>query len=229
MYEELSMNYVEGENNFWASVYGWMAGALTLTAVTAWYVAATPKIFMFFERPLVLVALLVMQLGMVIVFTSVLNRLHFWWAFLAFCMYALTLGITLSSIFKVYMTSSIYITFFITAGMFACMALYGFFTQTDLSGVGSVMMMLLFGMIICLIVNLFVQSSVFDTLLSFVGVIVFSLLTAYDTQKLRYIELSVSGKVVRSVAALSGAFTLYLDFINLFLMILNFTGKRNNE
>jgi FtsH-binding integral membrane protein len=224
------MEQIYRENNFWSAVYGWMASALMLTAVTAWYVAATPQLFAFFiERPFVLLLLFVAQIGMVFVFMAVLKNMHFGWALIAFFLYALTLGITLSALFKVYVASSIYVTFFVAAGMFGCMALYGFFTSTDLSGVGSIMIMMLFGIIICSLVNLFVQSSAFDTAISFVGVVVFSLLTAYDMQKLRLIEQNVENNSMLSFAALSGAFTLYLDFINLFLMLLRFTGKRNND
>lgn len=224
------MEYIYRENNFWSAVYGWMAGALTLTAVTAWYVAATPQLFAFFiERPLILTLLFIAQIAMVFIFTALLSRMHFGLALVAFCFYALTLGITLSAIFKVYVASSIYVTFFVAAGMFGCMALYGFFTRTDLSKVGSIMIMMLFGIIICSLVNLFVQSSAFDMAISFVGVIVFSLLTAYDMQKIRQIEQQVDNDAARSLVALSGAFTLYLDFINLFLMLLRFTGKRNND
>jgi hypothetical protein len=224
------MEYIDRENNFWSAVYGWMAGALTLTAVTAWYVAETPQLFAFFvERPMVLMLLFIAQIGMVFVFTAVLARMQFGLALCAFFLYALMLGITLSSIFKVYVASSIYVTFFVAAGMFSCMALYGFFTRTDLSKVGSIMIMMLFGIIICMLINMFVQSSAFDRAISFVGVVVFALLTAYDMQKLRQIERTAETKSLRSVAALSGAFTLYLDFINLFLMLLRFTGKRNNN
>lgn len=224
------MEYMYRENNFWSAVYGWMAGALTLTAVTAWYVAATPQLFAFFiERPMVLMILFIAQLGMVFVFTAVLKSMHFGLALFAFCLYSLTLGITLSAIFKVYVASSIYVTFFVAAGMFGCMALYGYFTRTDLSKVGSIMIMMLFGIIICSLINLFVQSSAFDRAISFVGVVVFSLLTAYDMQKIRQIEQRVESDQERSLVALSGAFTLYLDFINLFLMLLRFTGKRNND
>ena len=224
------MNEMYRENNFWASVYGWMAGALTLTAFTAWYVAATPQLFAFFvERPVVLILLFVAQIAMVFIFMGMLSRMHFGWALFAFCFYALTLGITLSSIFKVYVASSIYLTFFVAAGMFASMALYGFFTRTDLSKVGSIMMMILFGMIICFLINMFVRSSAFDMALSFVGVVVFSLLTAYDMQKIRQIKESIMDERMLPLVALNGAFTLYLDFINLFLMLLRFVGKRNND
>lgn len=224
------MEYMYRENNFWSAVYGWMAGALTLTAVTAWYVAATPQLFAFFiERPLVLILLFVAQISMVFIFTAVLKSMHFWWALFAFCFYALTLGITLSVIFKVYVESSIFVTFFVAAGMFGCMALYGFFTRTDLSNVGSIMIMMLFGIIICTLINFFMKSSAFETAISFVGVVVFALLTAYDMQKIRSIEQGVNDDSLRSLVALNGAFTLYLDFINLFLMLLRLTGKRNND
>ena len=224
------MNYISRGDNFWASVYGWMAAALTVTAVTAWYIAMTPRFWAFFsENPMLLFVMMIVQLAMVFIFTAVLGRLHVGWAALTFFLYAFTLGVTLSVIFKVYAVSSIYVTFFVSAGMFACMALYGFFTRTDLSKVGSLMIMVLFGLILSLFINLFVQSSAFDTFLSFIGVIVFALLTAYDMQKLRYIQHAVAGSGMSSVEALRGAFTLYLDFINLFLMLLRFTGKRNNE
>lgn len=224
------MEYGYNENPFWSSVFGWMAGALAVTAGTAWYVASMPQLFSFFiQRPIVLFLLFIGQLALVFVFTKLIERMHFWWSFLAFALYALSLGITLSTIFKVYAASSIYLTFFISAGMFACMAVYGLVTRADLSSMGSILMMMLFGLIIGFLVNMFFHSSAFETMLSFVGVIVFALLTAYDMQKLRQLRHVAYSSAQTSVIALSGAFTLYLDFINLFLMLLRLLGKRNND
>lgn len=217
-------------NTFWVSVYGWMAAALGVSAVTAWYVAANPVLFnLFVANPIALILLFIVQLVMVIIFTTALPRLSFTTAFVSFFVYALTLGITLSALFKLYVMSSLYTTFFVSAGMFACMALYGLVTRADLSKLGSIMIMMVFGLMIGLLVNMFVKSTAFDTVLSLIGVVVFSLLTAYDMQKINQMRKAVLDSTLRSFVALSGAFTLYLDFINLFLFMLRFTGKRSSN
>ena len=125
--------------------------------------------------------------------------------------------------------SSIYVAFLVSAGMFFAMALYGYVTRTDLSSIGNIVLMALVGLLIGLLVNLFLKSSTFDIILSAVGVIIFTALTAFDTQRIKYMgRLMLADGQTASKVAVFGALTLYLDFINLFLYMLNLTGKRRD-
>jgi FtsH-binding integral membrane protein len=148
---------------------------------------------------------------------------------LVFMLYSILMGLSLSFIFLAYTSASIAKTFVITSGMFGLMALVGYTTKTDLSKFGSLMMMGLVGIIIASVVNFFLQSSTMDYIISFVGVLVFTGLTAYDVQKLKRIGASAmtQGEGMRKITIM-GALTLYLDFINLFLFLLRFFGNRNN-
>jgi uncharacterized protein len=148
---------------------------------------------------------------------------------LTFIVYSVLTGITFSTIFAAYELGSIYLVFGITMGMFAFMALYGFVTKTDLTKLGNILLMALFGLIIGMVVNIFLKSSTFDFYLSALGVIIFTGLIAYDVQKIKQMGnwLLHQGQDVQRVALL-GALTLYLDFINLFLNLLNLLGKRKD-
>ena len=145
-------------------------------------------------------------------------------------LYAATLGITLSAIFLIYTSSSIAATFLVTAGMFGIMSLYGYFTQTDLTTVGNICLMALFGIILASLINFFFRSAQLDYIVSFFGVIIFTLLTAYDTQKIKQLAygLVAGGETLKKVTII-GALTLYLDFVNLFLFLLRFMGRRRND
>ena len=211
-----------------AGVYGWMSCALAITAGVAYYVASTPAIFMYIHaHPGIMIGLLIVQFGLVIGIASFLNRMTFVTALVLFLVYSATLGITLSTIFFEFTHASILSTFLTTALMFAVMSAYGYITKADLTSVGSMSTMVLFGLIIGMIVNMFLKSAQFDYVLSGIGVVVFVLLTAYDTQKIKQmarpmlVEQEIVGKIT-----LLGALILYLDFINLFLFLLRFMGKR---
>lgn len=211
-------------------VYGLMAIAFGITAATAYYVSITPSIYKpIFSSPWILLGLFLVQIIFVVGLTVLLPKLNFFVALILFFGYAVLLGLTLSVIFLRFETSSIYLAFFISAGMFAAMALYGYFTHTDLSSLGNILFMALFGLIIGLVVNMFLKSSWFDLLLSSLGVIVFTALTAYDSQRIKYIGrlMIADGNPISKVAVL-GALTLYLDFINLFLYMLQLVGRRRD-
>lgn len=215
-------------SSFMAGVYGWMSCALAITAGAAYYVASVPAIFTYiYAHPGVLVGLFIVQIGLVLAITLLLNRMSFITALVLFLLYATTLGITLSSIFYVYTEASILSTFLTTALMFSVMSLYGYVTKADLTSIGSMSMMVLVGLIIGMFINMFLKSAQFDYVLSGIGVVVFVLLTAYDTQKIKQmarpmlVEQELIGKIT-----LVCALTLYLDFINLFLFLLRFMGKR---
>lgn len=217
--------------SFMYSVYSWMACALLVSAVTAYYVAATPAIFEWiYGNTLILITLFIVQIGLVIGLSLFLPRMTLVTALVMFLLYAGLLGVTLSVIFHIYTTASIFATFVTSAGMFGTMAIYGYLTRTDLTTVGSISIMILFGLIIGLVVNLFLQSAAVDLLLSGIGVIIFSLLTAYDTQKIKQLgqRMLAEQETIQKVAVL-GALTLYLDFINLFLFLLRFMGRRRKN
>lgn len=143
-----------------------------------------------------------------------------------FYLYALLNGVTLSLIFAAYSLPSIAQTFFITAGTFGAMSVYGYFTKSDLSKIGSILYMALFGLIICIVVNLFMNSGTLDLIISGAGVLIFIGLTAWDTQKIKTM-VQMNPNATDGRLATIGALTLYLDFINLFLYLLRFLGNRD--
>jgi uncharacterized protein len=220
-------------SSFMSGVYGWMSCALALTAGTAYYVASVPSIFMYiYTHSAIIIGLMIFQIGLVIAITALLNRMSFVTALALFLVYAASLGVTLSlsSIFFVYTEASILSTFLTTALMFGAMSLYGYMTKADLTSVGSMSIMVLFGLIIGMVVNMFLKSEQFDYILSGIGVVVFVLLTAYDTQKIKQIARPVLGDhELAAKMTLIGALTLYLDFINLFLFLLRFMGQRRDQ
>lgn len=217
-------------SNLMYRVYGWMSIALAMTAATAYYVAHQPQLLMaIFSSPAITVTLALLQFGLVIGLSMLLPRISFTTALVMFVAYAVVTGLFLSSIFILYTYSSIYTTFLITGGMFGVMSLYGYFTKSDLTGLGNILFMALIGLIISTVVNIFVQSSGFETMLSAFGVIIFTLLTAYDVQRIKRIAMGMlANDTALSQIALFGALQLYLDFINLFLYLLRFMGRRRN-
>ena len=210
-------------------VYAWMALGLTLSAVTAYYVSTVPAIYTFLFRNSALVfSLFALQLGLVVILSMFINRMSFTTAWLLFVLYAFSLGLTLSGIFIVYTMSSIFSVFFITSGMFGAMSLYGYFTQADLTTMGNYLFMGLIGLILAIFVNVFLANSALQFLISIAGVFIFVLLTAYDTQRIKKIgeQMGFYDNDTLNKAALLGALALYLDFINLFVFILQLTGRR---
>jgi len=213
------------------AVYGWMAAALAITASIAYYVGNTPAVYTYLmENTALVIVLFIAQLALAFGLILFLNRMSAITAMIMFILYAVTMGITLSSIFIVFTTASIGTTFLVASGMFGGMALYGYFTKRDLSSIGSIGSMMLIGLIIASLVNLFLRSSMVNTMLSIVGVIVFSLLTAFDMQKIKQMSKSLlADQETTSKIAILGALTLYLDFVNLFLYLLQFFGNRKEQ
>ena len=216
--------------NFMYKVYGLMGLAFTITAATAYYISQNPALYKpILTRSGIFFLVILVQFLIVIAITLLLPRISVAMATILFFLYAISMGITCSVIFLIYQMSSIYIAFLVSAGMFSAMALYGYFTRTDLSSLGNIFLMALIGLFIGLLVNLFLKSSLFDMILSAVGVIIFTALTAYDTQRIKYMgRLMLAEGQAASKVAIVGALTLYLDFINLFLFILNLTGRRRD-
>ena len=216
--------------DFMYRVYALMSFAFVVTAATAYYVAQNPCLYKsLLTSPGIFFGMFLIQLILVVSITMLLPRINLATAVVLFFLYAISTGVTTSIIFLTYQMSSIYTAFFVSAGMFLVMALYGYFTRTDLTGLGNFFIMALFGLLIGIVVNIFMQSSKLDLILSSFGVIIFTALTAYDVQHIKYMGrlMLAEGQEVSKVAVF-GALTLYLDFINLFLYILNLTGKKRD-
>lgn len=211
-------------------VYLWMSLALVITGFTAYYVATTPALIgAIITNQILFWGLVIGELALVFGLSAAINKLSLTTATLMFVIYAVINGLTLSFIFLVYTASSITSVFFITAGTFAVMAFFGYFTKTDLSSLGKILMMALIGIIIATIVNIFTKSEGLAMILNYLGVLVFVGLTAYDSQKIKQMLMMAldTGEAAQKVALL-GALSLYLDFINLFLYLLRIFGSRRD-
>ena len=209
-------------------VYLWMALALVITGFTAWFVANDETLpNLIFANPTVMWVLIIVEFGLVIGITAGINKLSLPVATLLFVLYSLINGAVLSSIFFVYSIESIGTTFFVTAGTFAAMSVYGYTTKQDLTSWGKLLVMALIGLIIATVVNLFLKNGPLDMIISYAGVLIFVGLTAYDTQKIKQMcmEAPDAGSSMQKLA-LIGALSLYLDFINLFIYLLRIIGKR---
>lgn len=215
-------------NNFVRSVYNWMCGGLAVTAIVAYYVSSNDALFnLIFQNRLLLLLLIFAELGMVFGLAGMINRMGAGTATGLFILYSALNGATLSFIFRVYTSGSIISTFFVCSATFLACSVYGWVTKRDLTSLGGFLMMGLFGIIIASFANWFFQSTAVNAMITYVGVFVFLGLTAYDTQMLKNMALTqpdgLDGAVVRKGAIL-GALKLYLDFINLFLMLLRIFG-----
>ncbi len=214
------------ERTFIRSVYGWMAGGLSLTALAALWVVSSPAMQqLVLGNPIVRIGLIIAELGLVFFLAARVTKMSPAAAATSFLLYSLFNGLTLSVIFFVYSSGSIVQAFVTSAGMFGAMSLYGTLTKRDLTSWGSFFMMGLIGIVICMVVNMFVQSSGLAFMISIIGVFVFLGLTAYDTQKLRAFA-NANGGSMQTNLAIYGALRLYLDFINLFLFMLRILGGR---
>jgi len=209
-------------------VYGWMALGLGLTAMVAFAVAGSPDVQrVLVGNRLVFFALVIAQLGLVFYLSARADRLAPGTAAGLFAIYSALTGVTLSVILLVYTGESVTMTFVATAGMFGALALFGSTTKRSLAGAGQFFMMGLIGLILASIIGMFWHNDALQFLISVVGVIVFTGLTAYDAQRLKQMALAVPPGQAGSYAVV-GALSLYLNFINLFLMLLRFTGSRRS-
>jgi len=217
-------------NEFIRSVYNWMAIGLGLTGFVAYYVAHSPSLLKaIYQNQILFFGLIIAELALVFILSARINKMQASTATGLFLIYSALNGATLSFIFLVYTASSITSTFFICAGTFVACSIYGWTTKRDLTSIGGFLTMGLFGIIIASLVNMFLRSTGMSMIISYIGVIVFVGLTAYDTQHLKTMSLTqpdgLEAGVVRKGAIL-GALKLYLDFINLFLMLLRIFGDR---
>src|SRR3954468_6940603 len=216
----------EGLRSFMLSVYNYMGLGLAITGVVAFAVASSPAIYMpIFTSPLKWVVMLA-PLGFIFFLSARIQSMSVSAAQITFWLFAAVMGISMASIFLVFTGESIARVFFVTAATFGAVSLYGYTTKRDLSGVGSFLFMGLIGIVIAGLVNLFLASSALQFAISVIGVLVFTGLTAYDTQRLKEEYNEGYGSESLGKMALMGALSLYLDFINLFTMLLQLFGQR---
>jgi len=220
----------EAGRTFLPRVFAWMGFGLLLTALVAWYVGSDPeRVNAVFAHRWVMIALFVVQLGLVLVLSGLVRNLSPGVAAALFVLYSGVTGLTLSVILLVYTAESIAAAFFASSGTFAACAVYGYVTKKDLSSFGSFCFMGLIGIVIASLVNMFFRSEKVSLVIAYVGVFVFIGLTAWDVQKLKRWHReagTAEGTSEDRRMAIQGALTLYLDFINLFLFMLRILGKR---
>jgi uncharacterized protein len=216
----------EGLRSYMLQVYNYMGLGLAITGAVAFLVAATPALYEpIFTTPLKWVVMLA-PLGFVFFLGARINNMSVSAAQLTFWAFAAVMGLSMASIFLVFTGASIARVFFITAGMFGAMSLYGYTTKRDLSGWGSFLFMGLIGIIIAALVNIFLQSAALQFAVSVIGVLVFTGLTAYDTQRIKEMYYELDAGEVATRKAIMGALSLYLSFINLFMMLLQLFGTQ---
>ena len=222
---------VEAVNTLFRKVYQYMALGLILTSLTAWLTASSPAMLRMFYgsvAPLIIVA--VAELGLVFYLSATIAKHSASTSLLLFGLYSILNGITCSAVLLVYTQESVYTAFLSTAGMFGAMSVYAMYTKRDITTWGSFLQMGLWGLIIAMVINIFVGSTMAETVISVMGIIIFMGLTAYDTAKIKSIAES-SGmnddEAIGKVAVI-GALALYLDFINLFLYLIKLFGKRRD-
>ena len=214
-------------NDYVQKVYFWMFIGLIITAITAYGVSQEPDLYnLILGNDIVFFGIIILQFVAVISISAFIRRIPDNLAEVTFVFYCFLSGLTLSVIFLDFSVTSIAFVVLITAAMFGFMSLYGYVTKTDLTSVGNILLMALFGIILALIVNLFIQNSLLDTILSIVGVLIFSGLTAYDTQKVKN-TLYDDGDIIKK--EILGALNLYLDFVNIFLDLIKLLGKRRDD
>ena len=215
------------QRKFITKVFGWMTVGLAVSAIVGLLLDRNPQAVMAIGRDWILVAIL--QIGLAMGLGLAINRISAALATLLFLAFSASFGLTLSVVMLIFTRQSIYATFFVTAGTFGSMAAFGYVTKRDLTSVGHMAGMALWGIVIAMVVNMFMGSAQFQYLISILGVVVFVALTAYDTQKIKYMYMvGADGSEVHQKAAIMGALQLYLDFINLFMFMLQFMGQRRD-
>jgi FtsH-binding integral membrane protein len=217
-----------GLRQFMISVYNYMASGLALTGVVAYGAAETGLYASLIDTPMLFWGVTLAPLALVLLLSFRIEKMSLGAAKTAFWAYAALVGLSISGIFFVYTGTSIARAFFITAATFLAMSLFGYTTRTDLARTGSFLLMGLVGIIIASIVNVFLASSIVQLAISVVGVIVFVGLTAYDTQRIKEIYLNSDSPAIAGKKAIMGALALYLDFLNLFVLLMQLSGNRRD-
>lgn len=227
-YGQPTVTLTQSVSKVMRGVYMRMCLGLIATALTAFLVAADGSlVYLMASNRLVFWGLIIAEFGVVLTLAGALNKLSSGVATLLFYSYAVLNGVVLSMLFFNFSLSALAQTFFITAGVFGAMTVYGYFTKSDLTKMGTFLFMALIGLIICSVVNMFLASSSLDWIISFAGVAIFIGLTAWDTQKIKAMIVMDGGVNTGKIATI-GALSLYLDFINLFLYLLRFFGGNRN-
>lgn len=218
-----------GIQTYMSQVYGWMTVGLLLTAFVAWYAINNSNLVMYLvTNSWILVGLTVAELALVIGLSSLISKISGALATTMFMFYSVLTGLTISLALVTYTGVSVASTFFITAGMFASLSFYGYTTKKSLSSMGNFLFMALIGLIIASLVNIWLKNNVLTLITTYAGVLIFSCLTAYDTQKLKDMGSRIDSCDLDSMRkyAIIGALNLYLDFINVFLMMLRIMGNK---
>ena len=209
------------------NVYMWMTLALGVTGVVALAVAGSEQLMLsLFSNSAIFWVLLIAEIGLVFYISARIMKISFATATTLFMLYSVINGVVLSALFALYTKASVASAFFVTAGTFGAMSLYGYFTKRDLSSIGNILFMALIGLIIATVVNIFFASDTLYWVITYAGVLIFVGLTIYDTQKIKRMLYGMEINETSQKLALLGALTLYLDFINLFLYLLRILGDR---
>jgi uncharacterized protein len=223
-----SAAYDAGLRSYMLSVYNYMASGVLLTGVVAMLFAQSGLAqSIMFGPGIMKYVIMFSPLAFVLALSFGINRMSTFAAQAAFWAYAAVMGLSMSTIFLVYTGASIAQTFFATAAAFVGLSLWGYTTKKDLSGFGTFLIMGVVGLIVAIIINLFMQSGVFSLVISFIGVLLFAGLTAYDTQKIKSMYNYVAGTDMMGKTVIMGALSLYLDFVNMFQFLLSFLGSRD--
>jgi len=220
---------VSNMNALLRSVYNWMMIGLLVSGLTAYMVAHNATLTnMLFGNPYMIWVLVLIEFGLVVTISMAINKISVDTARMLFLLFSFVDGLTLSVIFLAYTDASIATTFFIASMTFGIMSLYGYFTDSDLSSWGNILFVGLLGIVVAMVINFFLKSPAMEWWISMIGVVIFIGLTAYDTQKIKEMgeNIASQGEMNVSKIAVLGALTLYLDFINLFIMLLEFFGNQ---
>lgn len=225
---EISEVQENARQSFMNAVYGWMVLALAVSGLSAWFVSTSlPLQRLIFGNTFVFFGLIIAELALVWWLSASIRKMTVSTAIIAFLAYSILNGATISSVFLIYTGASIARIFAITALTFGAMSLYGMKTKSDLSSMGRYLSMAVIGIVIALVINIFLRSSAFDIIISIITVVVFTGLTAWDTQRLLAIANNSNGSESYKKVAIMGALKLYLDFINIFLALLRLFGRRS--
>jgi uncharacterized protein len=217
------------QSSITSQVYAWMTAGLLVTGAVATATANSPALLnLIFGNPFAIWILFIVEIGMVIGLSAAINRLSPGAATALFLAYSAVNGLTLASIFLVYTSASIASTFFITASMFGVMSVYGYVTKRDLTRLGNLLVMGLIGFVIASVVNLFLQSAALYWIVTYAGILIFVGLIARDTQKIKQLSQQATDDSSARRIAILGSLMLYLDFINLFLLLLRIFGGRRD-
>ena len=214
------------------SVYEWMMIGLLISGLSAFMVIhSQTMLHLLFGNPYMIWVLALLEFGLVIAISAGINKMDISTARVLFILFSIVDGMTLASILLIFTQASIVTTFFIAAATFGVMSLYGYFTDSDLSSLGNILFVALIGLVIAMVVNFFLKSPAVEWWISMIGVIIFVGLTAYDTQKIKQLGEQMAGDNPSALnrVAIVGALALYLDFINLFIMLLEFFGQSNRR